>query len=390
MGRRSLVSLLLVSAAATIFFGLGPQLTERAANRISDTAPATPPSARARELYERLFVADLHADSLLWNRDLNDRGNYGHVDVPRLLEGNVAVQAFTVVTRVPLAYDPVGTPDSGDVIGLLALMQRRPARTWTNLTERALHQAAKLQRTADRSRGRLTLLRTAADFETYLAARDGGPDAAGMTAGLLGLEGAHALEDRVENVDVLFDAGFRMIAPTHMFDNALGGSGTGMAKGGLTEFGRGAIARAVELGMIVDLAHASEAVIDELLDDFDASFLVSHTGVRATCDNPRNLSDEHVLRIARKGGLIGVGFFEVAVCGSSARNIAAALGHVARVAGAEHAALGSDFDGAVAMPFDATGLVHIVDELIALGLSEREIALIMGENVRAFLLDALP
>jgi len=385
--RGLLYPFILLVALAAVLVGAGPQIAERSSNRISAATSLPDASPRARALYERLFVADLHSDSLLWHRDLDRRSQYGHVDVPRLLEANVALQAFTVVTRVPIGYDPAGTPDRYDMIGPLALIERWPPAAWTDLTERALYQAAKLEATAERSAERLVLVRSAAEFEAFLAMRATKPD---VVAGFLGLEGAHALGGRVDNVDVLFDAGFRMIAPTHMFDNALGGSGTGMNKGGLTPFGRRAMARAVELGMIIDLAHASERLINDLLDEFDAPFLVSHTGVRATCNNPRNLSDEQVRRIAEAGGLIGIGFFETAVCGVTVQDIARALVHVVRLAGAEHTALGSDFDGAVATPFDVTGLVHLVDELLESDLSEREIALVMGENVRDFVRNALP
>jgi membrane dipeptidase len=378
---------LLATFGAAAFFGLAPQILHRWVNTVA--IPGTPvlPSARAEELYQRLFVADLHSDALLWGRDLNTHSAHGHVDVPRLIAGGVALQGFTVATQFPMFYDPDGTSAAPDVLGLLALAQRWPRSTWNGITERALYQAGRLHETARAAGDRFILLRTADDFESYLARRQKTPR---ITAGFLGLEGAHALEGSVANLDRLYDAGFRMLGPTHVFDNEVGGSGTGLSKGGLTDFGREVVTHAAELGMIIDFAHASDALIIEILELSAGPFLVSHTGVRATCDNNRNLSDDIVRRIAQAGGLIGIGFFETAVCEVSARAIAAALEHVVAIAGPEHAALGSDFDGGVETPFDATGLVHIVDELLELGMSEHTIELIMGENVKRFLLDALP
>lgn len=387
MKRAAVIISLLVVAVTGFFFGLLPKVVEQRTNTVSSTAPSEPASSQAQQLFDRLFVADLHSDSLLWNRDLNDDNDYGHVDVPRLVAGNVALQAFTVATQFPRSYDPAGTRGDSDVLGLLALAQRWPTSTWTGVTERALYQAAKLEKTAMRSEGRLAVVRSADDLRTFLERRSHTP---AITAGFLGLEGAHALEGDIDNLNRLHEAGFRMLGLTHVFDNDVGGSGTGLEKGGFTEFGRQVIDRAGELGIIIDLAHASEALIDDALQISDGPFLVSHTGVRATCDNGRNLSDDHVRRIARTGGLIGIGFFEIAVCGTSVRRIAEALTHVVRIAGAQHAALGSDFDGGVVTPFDVTGLVYIVDELLQLGVPEPEIALIMGGNIQRFLLDALP
>jgi microsomal dipeptidase-like Zn-dependent dipeptidase len=387
MKRIGIGLLVFATAAAGVIFGLGSQIAERRANEVTYTVAPPTASSEAQALFNRLFIADLHTDSLLWGRDLNVHGDRGHADIPRLIEGRIALQAFTVATKFPISYDPAGTAGDSDILGLLAFAQLWPISTWTSMHERALHQAWRLDDTAARSAGRLTVLRSADDLASFLARHDQHP---ATIAGFLGLEGAHALERDITKLDALYDAGFRMLGPTHVFDNAVGGSGTGLARGGLTQFGRDVVERAGELGMIIDLAHASEALIDDALEMSDGPFVVSHTGVRGTCDNQRNLSDDHVRRIAAKGGLIAIGFFEVAVCGTGARPIAEALAHVVRIAGPEHAALGSDFDGGVETPFDATGLAYLVDELLRIGLPEHEIKLVMGENTRRFLLDALP
>jgi microsomal dipeptidase-like Zn-dependent dipeptidase len=130
-------------------------------------------------------------------------------------------------------------------------------------------------------------------------------------------------------------------------------------------------------------------VIRDVLAMARKPVVVSHTGVRGTCDRSRNLTDDEVRAIAAKGGLIGIGFWSGATCGSSAKDVARAMRHAANLAGADHVSLGSDFDGD-RMPFDATGLVQITDALLGEGFSVGEIRKIMGDNVVRFLMNGLP
>ena len=376
---------LLVILAVAFFFVL-PGLVERHFNRTL-RPPPYPASARARAVFSRLLVADLHADSLLWGRDLLARGHRGHVDVPRLIEGGVAIQAFTVVSQTPRGQNLERNDDRSDNVTLLALAQGWPPKTWTSLRERAAYQARRLHRTAALSAGRLTLLWTAKDLESYLERRRRDPR---VTAGFLGIEGAQVLEGVADNVEVLFRAGYRMVGLAHFFDNAVAGSAHGVAKGGLTALGRETVRRLEDRGMLVDLAHASARTIDDVIAMARRPVVVSHTGVRATCDNARNLSDDQLLRVAQTGGVIGIGYWETAVCGDDAAAIARAIAHATSVAGADHVGLGSDFDGAVSVPFDTTGLPLLVDALLATGLREEDIAKVMGGNVVRLLAASLP
>ncbi len=191
-------------------------------------------------------------------------------------------------------------------------------------------------------------------------------------------------------MDKLYEAGFRMAGLTHFFDNELGGSAHGMEKGGLTPFGREVVKRLEDKKMLVDLAHASPKVIDDVLAMAHRPVVVSHTGVQGTCPGPRNLSDEHIKAIGANGGLIGIGYFGGAVCEESASAIVKAIRHVVALVGVEHVALGSDFDGATSTAFDTTGIVLITQGLLDAGLSEADVAAIMGGNVQRFLLAQLP
>jgi membrane dipeptidase len=386
--KKTLPGALLVAivVGGALFFLVAPGVVERWSNRTLH-APPYEASARGRELHARLFVADLHADTLLWDRDLLARGERGHVDVPRLAEGGVALQFFTVVTKTPRGMNIERNDDRTDNITPLVVAQRWPVGTWSSLTARALHQARRLAEAAARSGGRLVFIKSAEDFARFVERRRSEP---ALVGAVLGVEGAHALDGRLENFDALFDAGVRMMAPTHFFDNEWGGSAHGTGKGGLTERGRELVRRMEARGVLVDLAHASERTFADVLRVAARPVVVSHTGVRGTCNNARNLSDEQLRGVAATGGVVGVGFWETATCGTDARSIARAARHAAGVAGVRHVALGSDFDGAVTTPFDTTGLAQITDALLAEGFTEEEVALVMGGNVARLLAATLP
>lgn len=380
------VLILLAVVGVLAFFTVAPVVAEWLFNGTRLRGPYRA-SERGRALHARLLVADMHADTLLWNRDVLVRSERGHVDVPRLAEGGVALQFFTVVSHTPYSPKYDTNPEGLDGVTAIAVAGRWPLRSVRSMRERALHQARKLHEAAGRSGGRLVIIRTADDLARFVERRRGD---AQLVAALLGLEGAYPLEGDVNNVDVLFDAGFRMLAPTHFYDNEWGGSAHGVGKGGLTEKGREMVRRAEARGMLVDLAHASEQTFDDVCAVSTRPLVVSHTGVRGTCDNNRNLSDEQLRKIASKGGVVGIGYWETATCGGDARAVARAIRHAANVVGVEHVALGSDFDGAVTEPFDTTGVVLITDALLEEGFNEEEIGAIMGGNVFRLLAETLP
>ena len=344
-------------------------------------------SQAAISLHEKLTVVDLHADSLLWGRDLLRRSSQGHVDVPRLAEGNVAVQIFTVVTKIPQRLNLNHNSDNTDEITKLAVLEAWPPSTWSSLKERALYQAKRLSAMADESDGKLVLVKTSDDLDKLIALRRTNR---GIVGAVLGLEGAHALERDLGNLNVLFDSGFRVVAPTHFFDNDMAGSSTGSQQTGLTPKGRELVGRMEAKHMLLDLAHASSASIDDITAIATKPVIVSHTGVKGTCNNPRNLSDKQIREVAKTGGVVGIGYWNTAVCGTSAKAIAEAIRYAANVAGVEHVGIGSDFDGSTTMPFDSTGVVQITDALLTEGFSPSEIRLIMGENSLRVLRQTLP
>src|SRR5262249_32971293 len=367
----------LLLVALCVFFFFVPGYVGRQMN-VTLNPPPYGASEQAKALHKTLLVADLHADTLMWNRDLLEKGSWGHVDLPRLIEGNVAVQAFTVYTKIPRGMNIESNSGDTDNITLLALAERWPVASWTNLTERALYQARRLQEAAARSNGELVILRTRQDVANFLERRKTDRKIVG---GFLGIEGAHARGGEVNTLDRLYDAGFRMIGMAHFFDNEMAGSAHGVTKYGLTDKGRELVRRMEEKRVFVDLAHASPKVIDDVLKMATRPVIVSHTGVEGTCNNTRNLGDQHLKAISLNGGIVGIGYWDTAVCGRDAAAIARAIRYAAGVMGVDHVALGSDYDGAVGVPFDTSGVVQITDALLKEGFKEEEIRKIMGENV---------
>ncbi len=142
--------------------------------------------------------------------------------------------------------------------------------------------------------------------------------------------------------------------------------------------------------MVFDVAHASSATIDDVLSLAARPVVASHTGVRAAVPGVRNLPDDQVRGIAATGGLVGIGFWPVACGGRDAAAIARSIVKAIELAGIEHIGLGSDFDGAVATPFDATGMPLLTEALLAEGLSDDDIAAVMGRNAVRVLAGALP
>ena len=333
-------------------------------------------TAAVRDFHGAAFVADLHADSLLWGRDLARRHARGHADLPRLAAGGIDLQVFGVVTHVPRGSNYTATRGDSDILPALFIGSWRPPGAWFDAHHRALVQARELRHLA--AQGHVTLVTRRADL------------AAPGFKGLLALEGMHALGGDPAMLDELHAAGFRMLGLAHFFDNDIAGSAHGVERYGLTPLGRKLLPRIEALGMTLDLAHASPATIADTLRLATKPVVVSHTGVAATCPGPRNLSDAQLRAIAGNGGVIGIGFWKGAVCEASLGAITRAILHAVRIAGIDHVGLGSDFDGAVRAPLDAAGLPRLTAALLATGLSEAEVEKLLGANVRRVLAGNLP
>ena len=382
IGLALLVFLLL--ASGRIFL---PSWLDKQMNPVSDHLPFVV-SDKARDLHKTLLIGDWHSDSALWNRNLSKTYDYGHEDIPRMQKGNIALQMFTTVTKSPSGqnYDSNETA-SRDNITSLAIVQGWPIKTWSSLTERAIFQAEKIRDLSLRDSKNLMLIESQSDLKQFMIKRELNPTLIGA---LIGTEGSHALDGDLNNIERLYNKGFRMMSLHHFFDNKLGGSLHGITGQGLTNFGKQSIVEMLRLNIIIDVSHSSENVVKDVLDITNRPIVVSHTGFNGHCESPRNINDGLMQSIAKKGGLIGVGFWDGAVCDNTPKSVAEAIVYGIELIGVDHVALGSDFDGAITPGFDSSELVAITHELLELGLSDFQIRKVMGGNMFAFLQQNLP
>lgn len=378
MKKKILWGVLIVLALAAVgFFGFAPGIIEGSMNKVVPAKLAKPSDA-AKQLHASLQIADMHADTLMWRRSLLDRSNSGQVDLPRLIEGNVALQVFSSVTKTPKHQNYDANTGDTDNITLLTIAQLQPPKTWSSLLERSLFHARKLDRAAAGSNGKLRVIHTPAELDQLLADRARGRKVVG---GMLSIEGLQDLEGQLGNLDKLHAAGFRMAGMAHFFDNDVAGSMHGVKKGGLTPLGRQVLARMEQLGMIVDIAHSSHESVAEILRLAKRPVVSSHGGVQATCKVNRNLTDDEIKGVAATGGVVGIGYWDAAVCGTEPANVVRAILHVRNLVGIDHVGLGSDFDGAVTTGWDTSKLIAITGALLDAGLSPDDIRKVMGGNV---------
>ncbi len=375
--KKSLYSILTLFILLIIaYFALAPRIFDSNTNTLDGkTLPTIRDDARA--LHNSLTIVDLHSDTLLWKRSLLDDADYGHMDLGRLQQGNVSLQIFSSVTKTPSGQNYDSNSDESDNITLLAISQLQPIKTWNSLLNRSLYHADKLDAAIAETQGALTSIKTGRSIDQMLNARSNGGNRIGA---MLSIEGLQNLEGKRKNLDRLYDAGFRMAGLAHFFDNEVAGSMHGTQKYGLTDFGKEIVSAMEEKGMIVDIAHASRSAVKDVLAMARRPVVSSHGGVQAKCPVNRNLNDNEIRAIAENGGLIGIGYWEGAVCDTSPASIAAAMKHIRDLVGVKHVALGSDYDGAVITRFDTSGLVHVTQALIDAGFSDNEIRAIMGGN----------
>ncbi len=328
-------------------------------------------SPEARALHARSPAIDLHADSLMWSRwvgyDLHTRHEPplplaalgGHVDVPRLVEGGVGAQFFGLVSL------PVGQRR-----GLAAVIHEQ-----IDALDRAISVAP----------DRLIKARSAAEVEAA--------GARGAVAALLGIEGAHALEGEIDQLERFARRGVRYLGLCHFSANeaCFPAYGRGRREAeGLTPFGREVVRRCEDLGVIVDLAHINRAGFLEACAMARRPLMVSHTGVAGAFAHWRNIDDAQLRAVADKGGCVGVIFCPRFLGGDGLAPVVRHLQHIVDVAGEDAPALGSDWDGFIVPTRDLCDPAHLpllTDALLQAGWSERAITKLLRDNALRVLRD---
>jgi membrane dipeptidase len=237
------------------------------------------------------------------------------------------------------------------------------------------------------------------------AIRDAAALAVGLERGTLGafpgIEGAHALGGDLDNLRVFYELGARYLTFAHFSGNEACqcAMGLGSSKGreqGLTDFGRRLLDECTRLGVVIDAAHVNKKGFMEICERAERPVIVSHTGVTGVKKIWRNIDDEQIEAVAKTGGVVGIIFGPQFVGRSwldDARCVAEHILHVVQVAGADHAAYGSDIDGWLwTMPKGLYGideLPNVTALLLAAGLDEGDVKKIIGGNVKTVLERAL-
>lgn len=225
---------------------------------------------------------------------------------------------------------------------------------------------------------RLKLIRSASDLKTV---QNGG------VFGILGAEGAELFKGSIGELERWFNKSLKVVTLCWNYDNEVCDSVAGRrTHHGLSPFGRRVVARMQELGMVIDLSHASDETFEDVMACVDSPVAATHSNCRALCSHPRNLTDEQIRQIAGKGGVIGINLYGYFLVDSGKAEIADIIHHIEHIAslvGTRHIGLGCDFDGAHPMPAGIKGAesLHLVLEALArANYTDQDIRMIAGGN----------
>lgn len=349
------------------------------------------PSPESIQLFNHLYSVDIHADTLLWSRNILKKTDRGHVDVPRLKKGNFALQVFSVVTQTPRGINYLRNDmRQGDSLLALSVFSFWPLPTWIHLDQRAFYQANQLHQMIAGSDGYMHLLKTPREIVKHFESLTKQHEKLGV---VLALEGSQAVGGELQmekTMDDLVNLGFLIFSPAHLTDNQLSGSSTGNQKRGLTDLGKSWLEILDRKNLILDLAHASPQTLKDVLlwrteNSSRLKILVSHTGLQGVCSVARNLFDHEVQALISHGALIGIGLWDEIHCGGGIDPLIKSLNYARKNFGIQHFSLGSDWDGYVKVALDPSEIIYLVDRLLQENWTELEIRQFVGENFYQFI-----
>jgi len=359
---------------------------------------------RASDLHRRSLVLDTHADTtqqmIYESFDLGARASQGHVDIPRMREGGLDAVFFSI-------WMP-GTLSGPDVV------------------KRSLRQIDAVREQVRRHPQDLVLATTAVEVRKA--------QEQGKIAALMGMEGGHMIDDDLGVLRMYAELGVRYLTLTHFQNNHWADSSTDTPEhNGLTEFGKDVVRELNRLGVMVDISHVADKTFYDALEISKAPLMASHSSCRAISDHPRNMGDDMIRALAKKGGVIQINY-EITFLSQEARDKKAAEGervenidtafdnlcgentaceirereridreamergelpqvswqkivehidHVVKLVGPDHVGLGSDFDGA-SMPLgmeDVSKLPRLTEALLSKGYGEEDVEKILGGNL---------
>ena len=382
-----------------IFTAVVSLVVRLADSRGDDASP--PVSERARRVHASGLLFDGHND-LPWRLradgdvkfetlDLAKRLSTGQTDIPRMREGGLKAQFWSVYIPSEHAH---------------------PARTVTE-------QIDIVHRMVERYPNDLEMAYSADDVERIVKS--------GKIASLIGIEGGVAIEDDLAQLRAFARLGARYMTLTHNVTLDWADAATDTPKhGGLTPFGERVVREMNRLGMLVDISHVSPDTMADALRVSQAPIIASHSSAYAIAPHPRNVPDAILKQLPKNGGVVMVNFFSGFIVPEYARKMTAVraelrakhhdpkaaarafeewfqsnrlphgtiadvadhIDHIVKVAGIDHVGIGSDFDGITAWPAgldDVSCYPRLTEELLRRDYSESDVHKILGGNVlRAF------
>ncbi|MDX2031554.1 MAG: dipeptidase [Blastocatellia bacterium] len=341
---------------------------------------------RAAQLHRQAIVIDTHNDvtSPLTDEgyDLGARDASGKIqtDIPRMKEGGLDAEFFAIYVASSYAREGGAARRALDMIdGVYEQVRRHPQS--------------------------LEMAYTAADIRRI--------HRAGRAAALMGIEGGHAIEDSLSALRQFYRLGVRYMTLTHTNTNNWADSAGGINNpaekkfGGLSEFGKEVVLEMNRLGMMVDVSHVGDETFWDCIETSQAPLIASHSSCRALTNVPRNLTDEMLQAIGKKGGVVMINFYNGFINTEYAKPggpppakaaetatldmLMAHFDHAIKLAGIDHVGIGSDFDGVDGLlpggMEDVSKLPTITYELLKRGYSEADVRKVLGENLLRVMAD---
>lgn len=354
-----------------------------------------------QRIHREALVLDAHNDvlykSVMRGKDIGQRINSGHTDLPRIKEGGIDIQVFAVWCSEKYGIGTAFAHANEQIDALMRLIRKYPEAI---------------------------ILATSAQDARFIAGQQ-------KIAAIIGIEGGHMIENRIDYLDSLYRRGARYLTLT--WNNSLDWASSAtdetrnpsqLKQKGLSDFGRQVIRRMNELGMMVDLSHVGEQTFADVMEVTRKPVLVSHSNAHALMAHSRNLYDEQIRAVSKNGGVICLNFYSgfldpahyskidrlyakyvdaenKAGLSNSAKfdklppkakeelrpPLSVLIDHIdymVKTAGIDHVGIGSDFDGISSTPKgldDCSDFPKITEQLVKRGYAEQDIRKILGENM---------
>lgn len=301
-----------------------------------------------------MLIIDAHCDSALTvyksNGDLYE--NEFQLDIKRICGQGERVQFFAAFAN--------------------------PRKYMNNVLTKVLSIIDVVNEACEKHSDKIVLCRDSSDIENAAAN--------GKAAALLSIEGGECLNGELSILRQLYRLGVRSMLLAWNYRNLLADGAEEQNGAGLSDFGKQVVAEMERLGMIVDVSHLCEASFDDVLSIARKPVIASHSNSKAICDNPRNLSDDQLLKIKKNGGVVGINFYPYFLNNTENADMDDVVRHIENICsitGEDHIGIGADYDGIECTPKGLEGaqcIPSLFDRLLQLNHSSTFVEKLAGLN----------